>query len=74
MKRLRPSHSTSMPELRLPKGWQKYAMLPVTQLTVTGLHCALPPKISGDQGVTYRATKPGRRSKTVAPPFGATEQ
>ena len=46
MKRLRPSHSTSTPELRLPNGWQMYAMLPATQRTVTGLHCALPPKIS----------------------------
>ena len=36
MKRLRPSHSTSMPELRLPKGWQTYAMLPATQGTSHG--------------------------------------
>jgi hypothetical protein len=63
-----------MPELRLPKGWQMYAMLPATQRTVTGLHCALSPKFSGGQGVTYLATKPARRSKTVAPPFGATGQ
>ena len=41
-----------MPELRLPKGWQVYAMLPATQRTVTGLHCALPPKISWGANVS----------------------
>jgi hypothetical protein len=63
-----------MPELRLPKGWQMYAMLPATKRTITGLHCALSPTFSGGQVVTYRATTPARRSKTVVPPFGATER